>query len=80
MQLATATTRGAHNAIYSNALKDVEQVLEDLFETLRADDAGADPKERAGDKSEFLKLCRGRLPAAPAHRRREKRATTKGAK
>ena len=65
MQLATANTRGAHNAIYSNALKDVEQLLGDLFETLRADDAGADPKERAGDKSEFLKLCRGRLPAAP---------------
>lgn len=74
------STKGEHNAIYAEALEGVHKVLGDLFESLRVGSEGDDPKERAGDKQEFIELCRGLLPAAPAHRERKKKPATRRAK
>lgn len=64
--------KGEHNAHYAEALEGVHKVLADLFESLRIDADGQDAAGREGDKQEFIRLCRGRLPAAPAHRTRKK--------
>jgi hypothetical protein len=73
-------SRGKHNAHYAEALEGVQKVLGDLFESLRIDSKDEDPSEREGDKQEFIRRCRGRLPAAPAHRERKKKGATKRAK
>lgn len=74
------SSKGEHNAMYAKALKDALHMLDALFEKLRVDHADSDPNERDADKREFIRLCRGRLPAAPAHRAGAKKTKTKRAK
>lgn len=72
------SSKGEHNAQYAEALEGVQKVLADLFESLRVDCEKQDPVEREGDKQEFIRLCRARLPAAPAHRKRKRKQQQNG--
>jgi hypothetical protein len=79
-RLADRNGRGEHAAVFANALIDVKIMLDGLFESLRVDEPDDESSEREAAKEEFIRLCRGRLPAAPAHRNRKKKAATKRAK
>jgi len=52
-----------------------KSMLDGLSESLRVDEPDDESSEREAAKEEFIRLCRGRLPAAPSHRKAGKKAT-----
>ena len=73
-RLEMVKTAGEPVKEFGELLEQSLQILGNLFEAYRLTPEDEDPAERAASKAEFLRVCRGYLPAAPTQRKQKKRA------